>query len=486
MVRNIPMNTTENPAGAYADTLFQNAVEAGREFEKLGQEETDLIVTAVFKAAYNARIELAEAAIEETGIGRVDHKIEKNAWASLVVYRDIIYQKTVGLLSRDRCEGIVEFARPVGPILALTPITNPTSTIIFKTLIAMKTRNPIIFSPHRASKKCSRRTVEILTEAAMNAGAPEHAIQIARKTREPYLNEIMHHRKLSLILATGTLDIVKKAHNTGKPTLGSGPGNVPVYIDPTADLVMAAKAIIQSKTFDNGSVCSSEQALVVPLDIDAEFRTLLTREGAFFCSRNEARELIRISYDPVRNRMQPSVVGQTATAIAARAGFTVPERTRLLVTECEGIGSDYPCSQEILAPIISYYSVDNFSRALETISAVEKQGGLGHTVSVFCNSDAVISAILHQTDAGRVLVNTPSTMGAIGGLYNRITPSLTLSCGTDTGNFTVDNISIHHLLHIHRMARRRENIQWFSLPVNVFAQPNINADKILKLYDWNR
>ncbi len=470
---------------AYADGLLNTAVRAAEAFLDYDQAAVDQIVEAVFRAAFDHRIELAQAAVDETGIGNLQHKIIKNSWAALRVYKDIISRKTVGIISQNQDLGISEIASPIGPILALTPINNPTCTVIFKALIALKTRNPLIFSPHGAAKKCSRAAIEILLNAALDAGAPDGVFQVIRKSGFQYLDAVMRHPSLKLIMATGTPELVQMARNSTKPTLGSGPGNVPVYVDKSADLSLAAHYIIRSKCFDNGCVCSSEQALIVTREVDRNLRPLFEKEGAYFCNQDEKKELMRFSYDILRHRMRPAVVGKSAQDIAQQAGLTIPADRKLLVMECDQIGKEYPCSQEILAPILSYFAVPDLDAAVQAVSAIERQGGAGHTLSLFCNDPEIINLFSRKTSAGRILINSPSTQGAIGGLYNFINPSLTLSCGTETGSLIVDNISVQHLLHIQRLARRRINHQWYSIPRENWFDESITAEHILQQYEWN-
>jgi len=481
--KGIFMEITEGKA--YAENIISRARSASLEFATFNQEQVDRIVEAVFKCAFNHRILLAEKAFRETGIGVLEHKIIKNSWASLRVYKDIQHRKTVGVIASNELTGISEIAHPMGVILALTPVTNPTATTIQKILIAMKTRNAIVFSPHRAAKKSSRMACELLAQAAEEAGAPVGCISHTGTKGYKYLDDIMAHPHTCMILATGTPEVVRKAQKSGKPTLGSGPGNVPIYVDSSADFTLAADSIIRSKTFDNGCVCSSEQALIVTRETDAGFQPLLRERGCYFCNQEETRALAKISYDPLQRRMRAAVVGQSAIRIAEMAGFEVPPETCVLMTRCSGIGKEYPCSQEILAPVLAYFVVGDFREAREHIQAIENQGGLGHTLSLFCNDESVIEAISSRSQAGRILVNSPSTQGAIGGLFNHINPSLTLSCGASAGQVIVDNISVTNLIHIHKLARRRLNHQWYSVPREDWMNPEIDADHILVDYDWN-
>jgi acetaldehyde dehydrogenase/alcohol dehydrogenase len=390
----------------------------------------------------------------------------------------------VGVLSHDPVSGITEIAQPKGVILAMIPVTNPTSTAIFKVLICMKTRNPVIFSPHRAARKCIRRTAEILAEAAYGAGAPPDSIQWITKADSGYLERVMRHRRLALILATGTGEIVRKAHASGTPTLGVGPGNVPVYVHASADLPLAARTIVHSKTFDNGTVCASEQALVVEPDVDRKIRPLLEARGAWFCTPDQARALGPICHDRERGTMRPEVVGKPVAEIARRAGFSVPGGIRLLMAEPEGIGPDHPLSHEILAPVLAYYRVRDYAAAVASCEALNRLGGVGHTVGLYANDETVVSDFAGM-NAGRIVVNTPSTEGAIGGIFNALKPSLTLACGTGAGNMSTDNITIDHLINIHRVARRRLNRRWLDLSRETWLDPAVGHDEIRSIYNRN-
>jgi acetaldehyde dehydrogenase / alcohol dehydrogenase len=468
----------------YADELVGRAAEAAALFRKLDQEQVDRIVEAAFRAAFEARLELAHLACEETGMGLFEHKVVKNAWASLLIYEHIRGRRTVGVLSHDSDRGITEVAQPIGPVLALTPVTNPTSTVIFKSLICLKTRNPIIVSPHRGARRCCQEAARIMAEAAEAAGAPAGAIQSMSRAQIEYLEAVLRHRRLALILATGTTSIVRRAQLSGTPTLGVGPGNVPVYIHASADIPFAARMIVHSKTFDNGTVCASEQALVVEPTVDAELRPLLAARGAHFCTREEMVALGAVCYDPAQATMRAEIVGQPAAWIAAKAGFSVSDQTRVLVAEPDGVGHEHPLSHEILAPVLAYYRVADYQEALATCRAVTLLGGIGHTLGLYANDEAVV-ADFAAMDAARILVNTPTTEGALGGIFNHPPPSLTLSCGTGAGNVSTDNITIDHLLNIHRVARMRPNLRWLDIPRQTWCDPAVGADRIQSLYNRN-
>jgi acetaldehyde dehydrogenase/alcohol dehydrogenase len=476
------MGTTDS-ALRYADELVGRAQEAARQFRQYDQPRVDRIVRAVFEAAYNARMHLARLACAETGMGLYEHKVVKNAWASLLVFDDIRDTRTVGEIHDDPVRGITQIAQPKGPILATVPITNPTSTAIFKTLICMKTRNPVIFSAHRGARKCVKETVRILADAAEAAGAPPNAIRAMTHGQKSHLEQVMKHPGLAMILATGTNSIVELAQHSGTPTLGVGPGNVPVYVHGSADLPLAARSIVHSKTFDNGTVCASEQALVVERDVAKRLQPLLEERGAFLCTRDQAVALGRICFDIGNMRMRPEAVGQPATALAERAGFAVPKGTRLLVAEPDGVGPEHPLSHELLMPVLSYYRCNGYDEALDLCRAVNRRGGVGHTVGVYANDPSVIDDFARM-DAARILVNTPSTQGAIGGIFNSLRPSLALGCGAGAGNMTTDNISIDHLLNIHRVARLRPNGRWLGAWATTLEE-KVGPDQILALYNRN-
>jgi acetaldehyde dehydrogenase/alcohol dehydrogenase len=473
-----------DPIAQHVDELVNRAWHAAQAFRRLDQAQVDRIVEAVYEAAWNARHDLARMAIEETGMGVYEHKVIKNSYASLLVYEDIRPRRTVGVICHDPLRGISEVAHPKGPILAMVPVTNPTSTTIFKTLICLKTRNPVIFSPHRGARKCIKETARILAEAASRAGAPEDAVQAITRSQSEYVERLMRHPKLALILATGTSSIVRAAQESGTPTLGVGPGNVPVYVHASADIPMAARYIVFSKTFDNSTVCGSEQAIVVEAPVERQLRPLLEKAGAFFCTPQQMRALGAVCVDVERKRMRAEVVGQPAVKVAKLAGFKVPAETMILVGEPDGIGAEHPLSYEILAPVLAFYRVDSYAQAIATCEALNHWGGVGHTVGVYANDEQVVEDFA-KMNAGRILVNTPSTQGAIGGTFNTLRPSLTLACGTFAGNLSTDNISTDHLLNIHRVARLRPNGRWLDAARDKSLDPSVDARQVRTIYNRN-
>jgi acetaldehyde dehydrogenase/alcohol dehydrogenase len=449
------MNEEFSARGVDIEKIMDQAVAAAEAFRRLGQAETDKIVEAVYKAGFSNRVRLAKLACEETKLGRWEDKVIKNVIATRFVYQDIKDQKTVGLIADDPDQEIVEIAEPVGPIFAITPVTNPTSTVLFKIIISMKSRNPIIIRPHGAAKDCSVEAARICYEAAIKAGAPEDCIQwIRTSTREEAL-ALMAHRKTALILATGSVELVRAAHRSGNPAIGIGPGNVPVYIGKTADVPFAVEQILISKTFDNGTVCASEQAVVANRDIAGEVVAEFKKRKAHFLSKEEIERLELVAFNKEQKVMKVEVIGQPATKIAEMAGIKVPADTTLLIAPLEEVGIHSPLSLEILAPILAFYVADDFEQAIRLCRQINHHGGLGHTCSIFSQNEERIEYFASAMNAGRILVNTPASQGALGGTYNRLRPSLMLACGTSGKNTTTDNISAKHLLNVHRIARRQ-------------------------------
>jgi len=445
------------PHDPMVDETIHKSLAAAHAFTKLDQEATDRITKAVYQAGFLNRWKLAEMAYRETALGIVHDKMVKNIIATRFVFRAIKDQKTVGVIRDDEENMITEIARPMGPVFAITPITNPTSTALFKIQIAMKTRNPIMIYPHGAARKCTVEAAKICYEAAVGAGAPVNCIQwIPRATREQVLN-FMSHPRTALILATGSVSLVRAAYSSGNPAIGVGPGNVPVYIGKTADVKFAVDQILVSKLFDNGTVCASEQSVIVSRTNAKKVRAEFKKQGAYFMSPGEVEKVGRIAINKSQRTMSPEVIGQPPEVIARLAGIRIPAGTKILIAELEKyqVGPEWPLSLEILAPILSFYEVENFDEAILLCKRINEQGGLGHTVSIFSNDPRKIHYFAHTLNAGRIVVNTPSSQGALGGLYNSLTPSLTLACGSGGKNFTTDNISVKHLLNIQRIAYRK-------------------------------
>jgi len=439
------------------DKVMEKAERVASILRQMNQTQTDRIVKRVYEAGFNHRVYLAKLAQKETGLGKWKDKVIKNVIATQLVYEDIRDLKTVGIISEDEGSGMVEIAQPIGPIFAVTPVTNPTSTVLFKILIALKSRNPIIIRPHGAAKKCSMEAARICYEAALKEGAPEDCIQWIKSSSKDQTLEFMGHKKTALVLATGSVSLVRAAYSSGNPALGVGPGNVPAYIGKSADVPFAVEQIFISKIFDNGTVCASEQALVVRQCHVDEVIEEFKKRKAYFLSKEEIKRLEAVSFNKELKVMNTEVIGQPAPVIAKIANIDVPSDTTLLIAPLTEVGIQSPLSLEILAPILAFYPVDDFEQGIEMCRKINIHGGLGHTACIFSNDEDKIQYFASVMNAGRILVNTPASQGALGGMYNTLQPSLTLGCGTGGKNITTDNISAKHLLNIQRIARRNVN-----------------------------
>ncbi len=437
------------------DGILAKARGAADALRKLSQKETDQIVEAVYKVGFANRVHLAKAAHEETKLGRWEDKVIKNVIATGFVYRDIKDLKTVGVVSEDKENDIVELAEPLGPIFAVTPITNPTSTILFKILISLKSRNPIIIRPHGAARKCSVATARLCYEAALQAGAPEDCVQWIKTCTRDEVLALMAHKHTALVLATGSVELVRAAYRSGNPAIGIGPGNVPVYIGKSADVSFAVEQIYLSKTFDHGTVCASEQAVVANRFNAAAVLEEFKKRKTHILSSEEIERLEPVAFNRDQRVMRVDVIGQPAPVIAEMAKIDVDPDTTLLMAPLEEVGIQSPLSLEILAPILAFYVADDFDQAIDLCRQINRNGGLGHTVSIFSNDEKKIEYFASAMNAGRILVNTPASQGALGGTFNKLPPSLTLACGTGGKNISTDNISARHLLNIHRIARRK-------------------------------
>lgn len=452
------------------DELAARARKALEKFMHYDQEKIDEIVKAMAIAGLDDHMKLAKMAVEETGRGIYEDKITKNIFATEYIYHSIKDIKTVGLISENENEGYYEVAEPVGVVAAVTPVTNPTSTTMFKALIAIKTRNPIIFAFHPSAQNCSAEAARVLRDAAVAAGAPEDCIQWIEKPSIEATQLLMSHREVSLILATGGAGMVQSAYSTGKPALGVGPGNVPCYIEKTANLKRAATDLILSKSFDNGMICASEQAVIVDREIAAEFEAFMKENGCIFLSKDEADKLAKTAIDENKCAMNPSVVGQSAFKIAKLAGLTVPEATKILIAYQEEVGPEYPLSREKLSPILAYYIVDSTEDGIKRAEQMVEFGGMGHSAVIHSRNEKVIEEFSNRLKAGRLIINSPSTHGAIGDIYNTNMPSLTLGCGSYGKNSTTQNVSVVNLINKKRVARRKGNMQWFKIPEKIYFE----------------
>ncbi len=466
------------------DSIVEKAACAAGVFSQLDQKHVDRIVRAVYEAAFNARIRLAKMACEETQLGKWEDKVIKNAVSTQFVYEDIKDLKTAGIISEDKERGIIEIAQPIGPIFALIPVTNPTSTVMFKILMAMKTRNPIIIGPHPRAQKCSTEAARICYEAALKEDAPEDCVQWLVNAPMDMTHALMSNEKIALVLATGGSGLVKAAYSSGTPALGVGPGNVPVFIDQTADIPFAVEQIMLSKTFDNGTVCASEQAVVVERAIAANVIEQFKKQKAYFLTEEEIRKLEPVVYDSEHHVMNGKIVGKPATVIAEMAKIKVPPDTRLLIALLKGVGKQYPISSEILAPVLAFYSANDFEHAVKLCIDLNFHGGTGHTVSLYCNDDEKIKEFSQVMNAGRIVVNTPSSQGAVGGIFNTLHPSFTLGCGSGGKNITTDNITARNLINVQRIALRRDNDRLAHFDQKLYFDESKDAKAIEK--EFNR
>ena len=448
--------------------LMGRVRKAQAQFATFSQEQVDAIFLAAATAACQARIRLAKLAVSETGMGVVEDKVIKNHYASEYIYNAYKHEKTCGVLEEDPSFGIQKIAEPIGVIGAVIPTTNPTSTAIFKSLICLKTRNGIIISPHPRAKECTIAAAKVVLEAAVAAGAPKDIIGWIDVPSLELTGQLMH--EADLILATGGPGMVRSAYSSGKPALGVGAGNVPAIIDSSADLIMAVSSIIHSKTFDNGMICASEQSVIVLQDVYEAVRAEFTARGCHFLTEEEKDQLRSVLL--INGALNAKIVGQSAVNIAALAGIQVPANTKILIGEVDSVELSEPFAHEKLSPVLAMYRADTFSEAISKAQRLLEDGGYGHTAAVYLSTRTAsgkLQAFSQAMKACRILVNTPSAQGGIGDLYNfRLTPSLTLGCGSWGGNSVSENVGVRHLLNVKTVARRRENMLWFRAPEKVY------------------
>ena len=440
---------------------------AQREFAKFTQEQVDHIFFEAAMAANKARIPLAKMAVEETGMGVMEDKVIKNHYASEYIYHAYRSTKTVGVLEEDPAFGIKKIAEPIGLVAAVIPTTNPTSTAIFKALLCLKTRNAILISPHPRAKKCTAEAARIVYEAAVKAGAPEGIIGCIEFPSLELTGELMH--EADIILATGGPGMVHAAYSSGKPALGVGAGNTPVIIDETADIKLAVSSIIHSKTFDNGMICASEQSVTVLDSIYDEVRAEFARRGCYFLKGDELDQVRHTIL--INGALNAKIVGQSAHTIAALAGVDVPEETKILIGEVESVELSEEFAHEKLSPVLAMYHAKDFDEALDKAEKLVCDGGHGHTASLYIHPAQKEKIMKHaeRMEACRIVINTPSSFGGIGDLYNfKMAPSLTLGCGTWGGNSVSENVGVKHLLNVKTVAERRENMLWFRAPQKVY------------------
>ena len=443
---------------------------AQKKFAKYSQEQVDKIFQAAAIAANEARIPLAKMAVEETGMGIVEDKVIKNHYAAEYIYNKYKNEKTCGVIYQDDSYGIKKIAEPVGIVAAVIPTTNPTSTAIFKTLIALKTRNGIIISPHPRAKKSTIEAAKNVLEAAVKAGAPEDIIAWIDVPSLELTNMLM--QSADIILATGGPGMVKSAYSSGKPALGVGAGNTPAVIDESANVILAVNSIIHSKTFDNGMICASEQSVIVSDKIYDKVKDEFVKRGCYILNPEETEKVRKTII--INGALNAKIVGQKAHTIAELAGVSVPENTKILIGEVESVDLSEEFAHEKLSPVLAMYKSSSFDDSLEKAYRLIEDGGLGHTSSLYVNTvteKEKIEKFYSKMKTCRVLVNTPSSQGGIGDLYNfKLAPSLTLGCGTWGGNSVSENVGIKHLLNIKTVAERRENMLWFRAPEKVYMK----------------
>lgn len=455
---------------------------AQKEYATYSQEQVDKIFAAAASAANKARISLAKMAVQETGMGIVEDKVIKNHYASEYIYNAYKDTKTVGVVEEDSANGIQKIAEPIGLIAAVIPTTNPTSTAIFKCLLALKTRNAIIISPHPRAKGCTIEAAKIVNQAAVEAGAPEGLIGWIDVPALELTNEVM--RNADIILATGGPGMVKAAYSSGKPAIGVGPGNTPVVIDESADIKVAVSSIIHSKTFDNGMICASEQSVTVLDSIYSDVKKEFIARGCYFLKKDEIEKVRKTII--INGALNAKIVGQSAYAIAKLAGVTVPEETKIIIGEVTSVDVSEEFAHEKLSPVLAMYKASSFEDAIKKADQLVKDGGYGHTASLYIdlNEHEKLNTFSMAMKACRIVVNTPSSHGGIGDLYNfKLAPSLTLGCGSWGGNSVSENVGVKHLLNIKTVAQRRENMLWFRAPEKVYFKKGCMGLALAELKD---
>lgn len=452
--------------------LVRQAVKAQEILEQMSQEQVDAIVAAMAQAGARDAKRLAELAVRETEIGRVEDKVLKNLFATKFLHERIRDMKTVGVVSEDREHGVYEIAAPMGVVAGVVPTTNPTSTAMYKAIISIKARNAIVISPHPRSRKCTMEAVETVRKAAVAAGAPEGCISCLEEPGIAATNELMKNDGVSVIIATGGPGIVKAAYSSGKPAFGVGAGNCPCYIEKTADVAAAARKVVASKSFDNSTICASEQSIICDAAIKDALKIELEKQGGYFMKPEERQKLEKILLTP-QHAMTAATVGRTAEDLAGMAGFPVPKGTRVLIGPIDGVGEGYPLSHEKLSPVLAFYEVGDWREACALSIRLLELGGLGHTMSMHSTDEKVIMEFALRKPAMRILVNTASSLGGVGGTTG-LFPALTLGCGTGGGNIISDNLGPQHLVNRKRLAYGQRDIEDLAknlLAGTAFASP---------------
>ena len=469
------------------ESLIARVKDAQEKYATFTQEQVDKIFKRAALAANAERIALGKMAAEETGMGVIEDKAIKNHFASEIIYNKYKTEKTCGIIEEDKSFGFQKIAEPIGVLAGIVPTTNPTSTAVFKALIALKTRNAIIFSPHPRAKQCTIEAARIVRDAAIEAGAPEDIIGWIDEPTVELSQALMQHQDINMILATGGPGMVRAAYSSGHPSLGVGAGNTPAVIDSSAHIKMAVSSILLSKTFDNGMICASEQSVIIEDGIYEQVKSEFQERGAYFLTPEEKDKVAHILLK--NGRINSEIVGQSTERIAEIAGISIPEGTRALIGEVDAISTEEPFAYEKLSPVLAMYWAKDFPDAAQKAHELVEFGGRGHTAVLYTSPDNKehIKEFEHRVETGRVLINTPSSQGAIGDLYNfRLDPSLTLGCGTWGGNSVSENVGPHHLLNIKSVSQRRENMLWFRIPPKVYFKYGCVSTALKELSDKQR
>lgn len=468
------MATKEKVTNNEVDILVKNAKESLKELMKFDQEQINKIVHAMVMAGVDQHMVLAKAAVEETKRGVYEDKCIKNLYSTETIWHSIKYTKTCGVIDRDMQTGIIKVASPLGVVAGITPVTNPTSTVMFKSIISIMARNPIVFAFHPNAQNCSALAAKTVYEAAVKAGAPKNCIQWITKPSIEATGNLMNHKDVAITLATGGNALVKAAYSTGKPALGVGAGNVPAYFEKTCNIRTAVNDLVVSKTFDNGMICASEQAVICDKEIYDEVKKEFERNRAYFVPKKDIKKLEKYVINLEKGAANPDIVGKPATFIAENAGITIPEGTKLLIAEVEGIGPDHPLTREKLSPVLAFLKAENHEDGFKKAKQMLELNGMGHSASIHTHggNNDLIEAFAQEMEACRILVNSPSSIGGIGDLYNEMTPSLTLGCGSYGHNSVSENVSVKHLINVKTIAKRRNNMQWQKLPSKLYFEKN--------------
>ena len=467
------------------DELAAKASACLTKMMELDQEQIDKIVKAMALAGLSNQMHLARMAVEETGRGIFEDKVTKNIFSTEYIYHDIKNEKTVGVIEDNEDDAYMLVAEPVGVVAGVTPVTNPTSTTMFKAIISIKARNPIIFGFHPSAQKCSAEAARIVRDAAIAAGAPEDCVQWIEHPSIEATNALMNHKNVAMVLATGGSGMVRAAYSTGKPALGVGPGNVPAFIEKTAKLERAVNDIILSKSFDNGMICASEQAAIIEAPVYDKVVKLFKDQGCYFATKEEVKKLEPVVMNLEKGMVNPDIVGQYPYQIAAMAGITIPKETKILCCEIDGVGPNFPLSKEKLSPVLAIVKAKDVEDGIKKAEIMVEMGGLGHTSSIHSTNNEVINEFSSRLKTGRIVVNSPSTHGAIGDIYNSVTPSLTLGCGSYGHNSTTSNVSTNNLINVKKVAKRKVNMQWFKIPEKIYFEAG-SVSYLAKMPDITR